>query len=278
MFSKKMVVVIGVIALITVNFIILSVTSRNDHNSYGAERFAIPFVAAFQKAVTHTVVFFRNVWRHYFYLVATSHENVSLKQKLRLAEEKNMQLNEIVISNVRLRKLLNFQKKTKHSYLSAEVVGKDPSPWFKTIMIDKGRAEGIAKGFPVIIPEGIVGQVMAATKHYAKVLFLIDPNSAVDAMIQRTRARGIIKGGTADAYQFKYVMRQHDVRVGDTVVSSGLDGVYPKGIGIGRVLTVSKKNTGIFQEITVAPSVNFEKLEEVFVLLNHRKYEIVKKE
>jgi len=79
-------------------------------------------------------------------------------------------------------------------------------------------------------------------------------------------------------YQFKYVMRQHDVRVGDTIVSSGLDGVYPKGVGIGRVLTVSKKNTGIFQEISVAPSVNFEKLEEVFVLLNQRKYEIVKKE
>jgi len=278
MFSKKMVVIIGVIALIIVNFIILSLTSRNNHNSYGAERFAIPFVAPFQKAVTHTVVLFRNVWRHYFYLVATSQENVSLKQKLRQAEEKNMQLNEIVIANVRLRKLLNFRKNTKHSYLSAEVVGKDPSPWFKTIIIDKGRAEGVAKGFPVLIPEGIVGLVMTAAKHYAKVLFLIDPNSAVDAMVQRTRARGIIKGGTADVYQFKYVMRQHDVRVGDTVISSGLDGVYPKGVGIGRVLTVSKKNTGIFQEITVAASVDFEKLEEVFVLLNQRKNEIVEKE
>ena len=272
-----MVVIIGVIALITINFIILSLTSRNNHNSYGAERFALPFVATFQKAVTHTVVFFRNVWQHYFYLVATSRENVSLKQKLRQAEEKNMQLNEIVIANVRLRKLLNFQKNTKHSYLSAEVVGKDPSPWFKTIIIDKGRAEGVAKGFPVIIPEGIVGQVMAAADHYSKVLFLIDPNGAVDAMVQRTRARGIIKGKAADEYRFDYVLRKHDVRVGDTVVSSGLDGVYPKGIGIGSVLAVSKKDTGIFQEIAVAPSVDFEKLEEVFVLLNHRKYEIVTK-
>ena len=273
-----MVVVIGVIALITVNFILLSLSSRNTHNSYGTERFAIPFAATFQKAVTRTVVFFRNVWRHYFYLVETSRENVSLKRKLRQAQERNLQFHEIAIANVRLRKLLNFQKNSQHAYLSAEVVGKDPSPWFKTVIIDKGRADGVAKGFPVVIPEGIVGQVMAAANHYAKVLLLIDPNGAVDAIAQRTRARGIIKGGTTDTYQFKYVMRKHDVRVGDTVISSGLDGVYPKGLGIGRVMTVSKKKSGIFQEITVTPSVDFEKLEEVFVLLNHRKHEIVGKE
>ena len=119
---------------------------------------------------------------------------------------------------------------------------------------------------PVVVPEGVVGQVVDVSVGYSKVLLLIDPNSAIDALCQRTRARGIIKGGSNKKCAFEYVLRKNDVRVGDVILSSGLDGVYPKGIRIGRVSSVVKRNSGIFQTVEVEPYVNFDKLEEVLVV------------
>ena len=155
-----------------------------------------------------------------------------------------------------------------HRVLAAEVIGKDPSPWFKTVTIDKGSADGVARGLPVVISEGIAGLVTDVTYSYAKVLLIIDQNSAVDALIQRSRARGVIKGGFSKRCFLKYVLRKYDIGIGDVVVSSGLDGVFPKGLRIGYVSSVVKQKAGIFQEITVMPYINFEKLEEVLILLD----------
>ncbi|OQY59957.1 MAG: hypothetical protein B6245_03935 [Desulfobacteraceae bacterium 4572_88] len=130
----------------------------------------------------------------------------------------------------------------------------------------------LKKSVPVVIPEGVVGLVTDISTHYSKVLLLVDQNSAVDALVQRTRARGIIKGGTAGRCLFKYVLRKHDIVESDIVVSSGLDGVFPKGLRVGTVSNVTRRNSGIFQEVTVIPYVDFEKLEEVLVILNLPRY------
>jgi rod shape-determining protein MreC len=118
----------------------------------------------------------------------------------------------------------------------------------------------------VVIPEGIVGVVIETSSRSAKVLLLIDPNSAVDALVQRTRARGIVKGGGAGYCVFDYVLRKHEISVGDTVVSSGLDGVFPKGLRVGRISEIVRLNAGIFQKVSVTPVVDFEILEEVFII------------
>jgi rod shape-determining protein MreC len=118
----------------------------------------------------------------------------------------------------------------------------------------------------VVIPEGIVGVVIEASGRFAKVLLLTDPNSAVDALVQHTRARGIVKGGGADYCVFDYVLRKHEISVGDMVVSSGLDGVFPKGLRIGRISEIVRQNAGIFQKVSVTPYVDFDILEEVFVI------------
>jgi len=110
--------------------------------------------------------------------------------------------------------------------------------------------------------------VVEASGRYAKVLLLIDPNSAIDALVQRTRARGIVKGGGAGYCVFDYVLRKHEINVGDTVVSSGLDGVFPKGLRVGRVSEIVRLNAGIFQKVSVTPYVNFEVLEEVFIIFD----------
>jgi rod shape-determining protein MreC len=267
MFSKKMVLIVGVIVLIAVNVIVLSITSRRSA-AFGIERIAIAIVAPFQEIVTRTIIFTRNIWQSYFYLVNVSEENQLLKKRLNQALEENNQGRELELANTRLRNLLNFQKTITGRFVAAQIVGKDPSVWFKTVIIDKGKTDGVDEGFPVVMSQGIVGQVIEVSDHYAKVMLIIDRNSAVDALVQRSRARGVIKGESTDKCRLDYVLRKYDVRSGDTVISSGLDGVYPKGLLIGQVSDILKNDSDIFQEIAVTPFIDFEKLEEVLVVLD----------
>ncbi len=267
MFSKKIVIIVGIIVLIAVNLIVLSVASRHYHTSRPWQ-IAISVIAPFQQVTTRSIFFIRDIWSHYFCLVGVKQENDKLKKSLSRAIEKNNQFNEIEIFNLRLRKLLNFRKNMTGQVLVAEVIGKDPSPLFKTIIIDKGKSDGVEKGSPVLAPEGIAGQVIDVSLHSSKVLLIVDQISAIDALVQRTRARGIVKGDSAGQCFFLYALRKHDIRIGDTIVSSGLDTVFPKGLRIGKVSDVIKRNSGIFQEVIVTPYVDFEKLEEVLIVLN----------
>jgi rod shape-determining protein MreC len=266
MFSKKMALIVGGIVLITVNVILLSVTSKSQ-STFGLGRVGLSFVSPFQELVTRSARFTRGIWEHYFFLVSVAQENDTLKKMLNESIEKNNQWHEIELANMRLRNLLNFQKPPTHPVVAAEVIGRDPSAWFKTVIIDKGKSDGLQKGLPVVLPQGVAGQVIEVSGHYSKVMLIIDPNSAVDALVQRSRARGIIKGGPANQCRFEFVLRKHDVQIGDTVVASGLDGVYPKGLRIGRVSDLSERSADIFYEITVTPFVDYEKLEEVLVIL-----------
>ena len=270
MFSRKMVLIVGFIVLIAVNIIGLSVTSRRS-TSFGIERIALSAIAPFQELVTRSLRFTRNIWRTYFYLVTIARVNQVLLQDLSQAVENKNQWHETELANVRLRDLIDFQRNISERVVSAEVIGKDPSAWFKTVIIDKGEADGLTRGLPVVIAQGIAGQVIEASNHYSKVMLIIDSNSAVDSLVQRSRARGVIKGEATDQCRLDYVLRKNDVRIGDTIVSSGLDGVYPKGLRIGYVSQVIEHDADIFHEVIVTPFVNFEKLEEVLVILEVQK-------
>ena len=274
MFSKKMVLIVGLIILVAANVIILSLSSSR-YSSYKPGRIALYIVGPLQEVVTGLIRSARDVWHDYFVLVAVARENNKLKKSLRHAVAINNQWNEIELSNIRLRNLLNFQNVIAEKVLAAEVIGKDPSPWFKAIIIDKGRADGLTKGLPVMIPEGIAGQIIDVSSHHSKVMLIIDRNSAVDALVQRTRARGIIQGSSTGMCLFNYVSSKDDVKVGDKIVDSGLDGVFPKGQRIGEVRSLLKRESAIFQEVNVAPYIDFEKLEEVLVLLTPPKLELV---
>lgn len=267
MFSKKMILVVGVILLFVVNIVILSVVGRSRLTVSGPDRLAVSMVAPFQEVLTHSLRFVRDIWRSYFALVSAAKENTTLHLKLREAEAWNHKCLEVEKSNARLRHLLNFKPSRPQQVLPAEVIGIDPSAWSKTIIIDKGSADGVKKGFSVVVPEGIVGQIISVAHHYSKVLMIIDPNSAVDAMLQRNRARGIVKGADDGTCLFDYALRKHEILEGDTVISSGLDGVFPKGLQLGRVTRIVKNDAGIFQTVTVTPFVDFEKIEEVLVVI-----------
>ncbi len=267
--------IVGIVVLIAVNVIILSVNTKQAHPSYGMGRVALSLLGPFQNVVTHGVRFFRGVWNNYFNLVSASMENTQLRQELNQALEDRNLYNETLLANIRYRNLLNFKQYMAEPVLAAEVIGRDPSPWFKTLVVNKGSSDGVTQGAPVVVPEGIAGLVVEVASHYAKILLIIDQNSAVDGLIQRTRSRGVVKGDPSGNCILKYVLRKHDVSLGDTVVSSGLDGVFPKGLRIGRVSEIVKLNAGIFQQIQITPYVDFEKLEEVLIVAQLPKHQFL---
>jgi rod shape-determining protein MreC len=266
MFSRKMMVIVGVLVLIAATIIFISINSRRSPLSDPSGGIAVGFFAPFQDAFASAAGFVTGIWRNYFALVGVAEEAQELRRRLRQAQADLNQFEETRQANRRLRNLLNFRTRTIGAAIAAEVVGRDPSPWFKTIIINKGNLDGVVKASPVVVPEGIVGLVVAATAHYAKVLLIIDQNSAVDAKVQATRARGIVKGDPTGRGSFNYVLRKHDISLGDSVITSGLDGVFPKGLPIGRVSEIVRLSAGIFQEIAITPYVDFETLEEVLVL------------
>ncbi len=275
MLSRKMVVIVSLVLLFFFNVIALFISGRHYHSpqvssighSYGPGQYFIAIVSPFQKGLTQTIHFAEKLWTHYFYLVSVAKENEELKIALSKAIEKNNECIETELSNQRYRNFLNFQKTMTNDTIAAQVIGKDPSPWFKSIIIDKGFSDGVKKGLPVVIPEGVAGQIIEVTKHYSKVLLLIDRNSAIDSLAQRTRARGIIRGSSDGRFFFQYVLKKYEIQEEDTVISSGLDGVFPKGLRVGKVRSINQKKSGIFQEVVVTPFVDFEKLEEVIIIL-----------
>jgi rod shape-determining protein MreC len=265
MFSKKMLAVIGVIIFILTNFTILTISSKGQLPENSFDRFTIALIAPFQMMVSRTIVFTEKIWKNYFSLVSVSQENAVLKDKLSLVTKAQNHCRELELENRRLRKFFNFQTSVGDTFFVAGVIGRDPSLWFKTIMIDKGTKDGLVKGLPVLVSEGIVGQVVSVSENYSRVLLITDRSSAVDAQVQNSRIRGIVKGNNTENCIFEYVLRKDDIEPGDVIVSSGLDGVFPKGLRIGAVLTVHKGSSHLFQKVVVKTFVDFDTLEEVLV-------------
>jgi rod shape-determining protein MreC len=266
MFSKQMAMIVGIIVLITISIMMLSLSSRRPYPAHGPGRFAIALVAPFQKAISHTSRFFRDIWGNYFFLVSVAEDNVRLREQAQQTMALQHRNEELIQTTERLGRLLSLSRGLQRPAVAAQVVGKDPSPWFQTVLVDKGLKDGVDIGYPVINPEGIVGLVVETGSHSAKVMLITDPNSAVDAVLQKSRARAIIKGGTSGYCVLHYVLRKHTVEIGDSVISSGMDGVFPKGLPIGQVLEISNKESGIFQDVSVMPYVDFERLEEVLIV------------
>ena len=223
---------------------------------------------SFPLSITNNVInAASSTWNHYFFLVGVNDENIALKRRINDLSIDNQLLAEQADENKRLRDLLVFRKKFEHTMLPAEIIGRDPSGWFKTILVDKGSSDGICKDVGVITPDGVVGRVVEVGPNSAKVLLLSDVNSYVDAIVKRTRAHGMVMGRGGNMCTLSYVLKTEDVALGDVIVSSGINIRYPKGIIIGTVTKINSNRSGFFQSIEVQPSVDFSKLQEVLIVL-----------
>jgi rod shape-determining protein MreC len=235
------------------------------------ERVIFTALSPLQYAVSATVGGVRGAWAAYVDLRGVHQENQQLRERLRALETQLQERQERALEAERLREQLELRKILPLDTVLAEVVARDGVPWFRTITIDKGSAHGLALDAPVLSPTGVVGRIVAIGPHAARVQLLLDRDSGVGVLVERTRVTGVVTGqvafshaGTTDLVM-KYVSALADVTVGDVAVTSGLDRIYPKGLVVGRVRNVGP-SSGLFREIIVTPSARFDRMEEVLVV------------
>jgi len=213
-----------------------------------------------------TVNWIKNFGENYNTLSGFKAENERLRKRLEIIEVEKQKLMEADATNRRLQQLLEFRTQLPGRAITASIIASSASTWFQSCLLDKGSADGVRKGMAVLTPVGVVGQVVAVTARTAKILLLTDPNSGIDVLVQRTRSRGIVSGSLENGTVLKYVKRSEDVQEGDRLITSGIDGVFPKGIMVGAVIKVRKQHLGLFQYIEVLPAVQSARVEEVLIV------------
>jgi len=259
-------IIIGLLILIPLFNLSTSLKSPRDLKWY--DKVVLWVTSPAQKAISFSFSKFISMGNHYVFLLNVKRENDELIQKNNRLVEIVNNMREIERENVRLRMLLAFKKKYLPSGVTAEVIARDTTSEYQTIRINKGADVGLKRRMPVITPAGVVGQLITVWSHYSDILLMTDHNHAMDVIVQRSRARGILKGGQRLKCDLQYLARMDDVVVGDVVVSSGIEGIYPKGLLVGTVDKIEKKQYGVTQHVEVKPTVNLSQLEEVFVVTN----------
>ena len=224
---------------------------------------------------------FRNNWDGW---TAVFSDKRHLQQQVKLLETENSQLSmenqslqEYKQESFRLRKMLNFDNANREKYdlLPAHLIARSPNNWYECITIDRGSRQGVEKGMPVISPNGLVGRVGSVSENSAQVSLITDREMAVGAIIQKTReTNGIIEGlGDSNELRMINIPYYSKINEGDRIISSGLSAIYPPGINIGTVMEVSREPNGLLLVAMIKPTVDFNKLEEVFVITGYHPVE-----
>lgn len=222
-------------------------------------------VSEVQRVATGGIGEARAAWHNYLNLRQISRENDELRQRVSQLEVALQRERALAGQTRVLQELLDFKKETPLSTTPATVIASGASPDFRTMTLDKGSSEGLAADMAVIAPAGIVGRVILPTARAAKVQLIIDRNAAAAGLVERTRAQGVVVGTGSDRLRFEYVPGTADVKTGDRVVTSGMDGIYPKGFVIGQIESI-ERTAGEFSAVLIRPSVNLSALEAVLVV------------
>ena len=256
-----------IISLLLAAFIFYSWNLKNKESANLFERGVLNLMSPVNSIIARTNRGVADIWNDYLNLVEVRKENKLLRHNIKVLNSRLIESGEALLANERLKKLLDMKNSLQIPSLAAAVIGEDASPWFKTVMINRGEVDGLREGMPVVAADGIIGQLVKVVARSSRVLIITDHASGVAGIIQRSRARGVVKGKGDGACSLEFSMASEDVKVGDAVITSGIGGIFPKGLKIGEVSMVKKGEYGIFQTIEVRPSVNLARLEEVLVLL-----------
>jgi rod shape-determining protein MreC len=205
----------------------------------------------------------------YVNLIGTAKENAALRGRLDVLEGRASLVNELERENVRLRELLRFSSELQLSGVTATVIGGDASGWVKGITVNKGSLDGVTPGMSVLHPRGVVGQVVAVSSSASRVLLVSDHASGVDVLTQESRARGVVEGAGERVCELKFIPKEFQIKEGEQVLTSGMDGVYPKGVLVGTVSQVGAATSGLFKTVEVKPAVDLARIEEVLIVFSN---------
>jgi len=263
---KNTVVIIIAIAFLVVSFFIFTNTPLFLKGYSVAKSGFGEISGPLLRIIGKPAEFTRYLFNNYIGLIRTNRENADLHNKLDKLQLENQKIHELEQENKRLKTILNLMEQHPKTMIAARVVGEDVKNWFKCIILDKGKSSGIMIKMPVVTSRGLVGQVVETDRWVTKVMVINDTNSSVDVYIDGRNTRGILEGTGQTLLRLKYIRKNDELEIGDKLITSGKDGIYPKGLSIGIVTTVNRNKPGIFADIEVMPFNNFNRLEEVLVL------------
>jgi len=247
----------------------LSYGARRDQGGGGGffRKFALEAAAPLQKLLHVSVTSISDSWEKYVALVGLVEENKKMNKTISDLEAELLLYKEGHLEAQRLAKLLALKESLNHDFVAARIVARQQTALSKIAIIDKGSFDGLSSGMSVVAPPGLVGRLIDVSWSVSKVLLIIDESSNVDVMLQRTRTQGIFSGMGFRGGALDYITKNQDIKEGDAVISSGMGGVFPKGLLVGHVSAVEKPATELFLKIRVVPYADFSKLEEVLVLV-----------
>lgn len=197
-------------------------------------------------------------------------ENQELTIKIQQLIRDINNLKEISIENKSLKKLLAFKEEVIYETVPAKVVGRDATNWYESMVVDKGKDDGITVDMPVVSYDGVIGKVIEVTSNNAIIILLTDKKSKIGGIIQESRYAGIIEGAGKSLCRMNYILKDAELKPGEVVISSGFGGVYPKGMRIGAVTQIYQEEYGLYKYADVEPFVDFHRLEEVLIIVKEK--------
>ncbi len=266
--GKAVAIILVILLLVTLT----ALTARERLRLTFLEQAVITVFAPMQNLVSQAagrVTDMVDSFRHYRQL---EEENLSLREELSRLDILQVQLKELRQENYRLRELLDFKAKTTYELLPAEVIARNPNQWFEILMVDRGSRHGVQQGMPVVTSRGLAGSVYTVGPYSSQVMLLTDPRRGVSALVQRSRDPGVVGtveglGGNQGFLIMRNLPPEANVQVGDMVISSGLGPLFPKGLVLGYVLEVGDDEYGLLRYALLEPAVNFNRLEELFIVV-----------
>jgi rod shape-determining protein MreC len=257
--------------ILIVGFLLVLLFSQIDRSR--SDNWYSSFVQVVSYPFLTTYKFFENrvisVWTHYLWLIDVQSENTLLKTRVRMLEAENAENREMRIHYRRLIGLMEFDRRDRNKKRFASVIVEIDRPFSRLLVIDKGSKHGIKPNFAVVSPEGIVGKIQSVTPFQSVVQLITDSHSQFPVLVQQSRTKAMVFGSQDGALQLKYIPRRLELKENDMVVTSGLAGIYPKGMAVGKVHSIQKKSFELFQRIILTPSANLDKIEEVAVIVKN---------
>jgi rod shape-determining protein MreC len=258
-----------VLLALAVPFWFLRASMRDPRQVSGPDKVIVRVATPIQYAAATLARGISNLWGDYIYLVDVKEDNTRLASQNARLQERVRKLEALEDENRRLKRLLEMRQGLRADVVSAQVIGKNTSEFFRVARVTLDReARDIGPNLPVLSQDGVVGTTLKSAGDTVDVRLVVDAGSGVDVVVQRTGARGFVRGGGDDKYacEVQYVQRTDEVEVGDLLVTSGVGRRFPKGIPVATVTEVVKRDFGIYQKVIATPTVDFSRVEEVLIV------------
>ncbi|MFO0589157.1 MAG: rod shape-determining protein MreC [Polyangiaceae bacterium] len=259
-----------VLLALAVPFWFLRASMRDPKQASGPDKVIVRIASPIQYAAATLARGISNIWGDYIYLVDVKEDNASLLSQNARLKERVRKLEAFEEENRRLRRLLDLKTNLRTDAVSAQVIGKSTNDFFRVVRVTLDKeSKDVGPNLPVLSADGVVGTTIKGAGDTVDVRLIVDAGAAVDAVVQRTGARAFVRGSGDDktyACNVEYVQRTDEVEVGDLLVTSGVGRRFPKGIPVGVVTQVVKRDFGIYQQVVASPAVDFSRLEEVIIV------------